>query len=438
MDAIRLVAALAVVYAHSYPIGRGLNTPDPLEPFLGGIGLGDYAVRVFFILSGFLLSSSLDSSPDPLRYLANRLLRLVPGFAFAIFVSVLLFGPFMTDMGWRLVFSAKAWSSIYWSISCLSDMVSFQLSRVPQPGLVWFMNGSLWSIPYELVCYLVLLCLYMLLRKDSRVAWAALGIAAFTLAAPRLGLAAGPERAQEISLPLAMFPSTLPYFCGGAAFYAVYKRWGMPRFAAPVALAALLASAVFHLESETLALAGPVLIVSLGSRRTALSRVPETLGDISYGVYLFGWPAGLLVAATTGTTSALVIFGLSLPLILASAYAMHQVVERPVSTRLRPWLLQYLPSFTLPGPDDRADDRRRAVETGARLVAYVFCFLMVARFTVYPYPFGLNWFGFQVSQLVEIIVVSAAIIAAGDWWARRLRARGGTGQRAIAAVRTGS
>lgn len=421
MDAIRLAAALAVVYAHSFPIGTGVNTPDPLVAAFGGdIGLGDYAVRVFFIMSGFLLSGSLDAAPDPLRYLVNRLLRLIPGFAFAVVVSILLFAPLMSDPGWRLVFSRDAWSSIYWSISCLTDLVKLKLSPVPQPELGWFINGSLWSIPYELVCYLVLLTLHMLLRKDSKVAWAAAALAVASMAGPRLGIASVARDAASlpVTLPFAMLPATLPYFCGGVAYYSVFKRWGLTRGTVAAAALMLAASPLIGLEAEALAIAGPVLLIQAGSHRTMLSRAPDALGDISYGVYLFGWPAGLLIASATGVTNGVWIFALSVPLVVASAYAMHHLVERPVGERVRPFVLRWLPRLIDSPRNPSATPARGAVRL-SRAAAYGFLLVMVARFAIYPYPFSLNWYGFQIRQLTTIVLATAAILAAGTWFERR-------------------
>lgn len=419
-DAIRLLAAWAVVYAHSFPIALGIETPDPLVKAFGDhIGLGEYAVQVFFILSGFLLSASLDGNRDPLRYLTNRIARIVPGFCFAILVSVIVIAPWLSDSGWRLLTSWDAWSSIYWSIEDLSDQTAFALSAVRYPELVGFLNGSLWSIPYELVYCLVLLLLYMLLRNDFRVAAGALVLLVVTFAGPRLGVTTidwGADAHGALRLPMFMFDQTLPYFCGGVVCYAVHKRWGLSRVVVGSAAVLLVVAVFVHLHDVAFAVAGPVLLVSIGSRRSVLSALTERVGDVSYGVYLFGWPIGLLVATMVPTSGPLGVFALSVPLVCASAYAMHRLVEIPVGTFVKPWVLARLPRFSI-GPSRRpqTDGFSSWRRSAAFVLAYGFCVVMIGRFTIYPYPFSLNWFGGQTSQLVVMSAVCAAILKAGTY-----------------------
>src|SRR5574338_337442 len=55
---IRLSAALLVIYVHSFSI---FNTTkkEPIVSFLHlGFGLGEFAVTVFFIISGYLITAS--------------------------------------------------------------------------------------------------------------------------------------------------------------------------------------------------------------------------------------------------------------------------------------------------------------------------------------------------------------------------------------------
>ena len=55
---LRVLAAFAVLYSHSYALTDGKGLTEPFRAFLG-MSLGGLAVDVFFVVSGFLVCSSL-------------------------------------------------------------------------------------------------------------------------------------------------------------------------------------------------------------------------------------------------------------------------------------------------------------------------------------------------------------------------------------------
>ncbi len=65
--AIRTLAALAVVYAHSFPL-VGLSSAGHWP----GPNVGGFAVHVFFCISGYLVAASWSHDPDAGRFLVRR------------------------------------------------------------------------------------------------------------------------------------------------------------------------------------------------------------------------------------------------------------------------------------------------------------------------------------------------------------------------------
>ncbi|MFC7556650.1 acyltransferase family protein [Pseudoroseomonas wenyumeiae] len=95
-DAIRLAAALLVLFSHSYPLtGSGA---DPIATNLGGYDTGGgIAVSMFFVLSGFLVYRSAERH-DAGVYLRSRVLRIVPGLAVCLILSAFVLGPVFTNL----------------------------------------------------------------------------------------------------------------------------------------------------------------------------------------------------------------------------------------------------------------------------------------------------------------------------------------------------
>jgi len=62
-DFVRLVAASLVIWGHAYPL-----LDEPGLPALMGSSIHTFAVKVFFVVSGYLIVASWVREPDPLRY----------------------------------------------------------------------------------------------------------------------------------------------------------------------------------------------------------------------------------------------------------------------------------------------------------------------------------------------------------------------------------
>ena len=94
---IRFIAASCVIISHSVLISGGEDRIEPLEA-LTGFTMGDHAVNVFFVLSGFLVTKSLFSRNDIAFYAAARSLRIIPGLFIMGLVTALIIGPLATSL----------------------------------------------------------------------------------------------------------------------------------------------------------------------------------------------------------------------------------------------------------------------------------------------------------------------------------------------------
>jgi peptidoglycan/LPS O-acetylase OafA/YrhL len=163
---LRIVLALLVIVSHSYALG-GFG-PDPLAAITDGShNLGEIAVAIFFLLSGFLLTRSGLRSASIGRFLWHRFLRIFPGYWICLLLTAFVFSP-LFELLKHGAFSADAslayvrgnWTMFHlngFSIEGVMNLcpatIGSVLNENPHP---WNLNGSLWSLPYECACYLVL------------------------------------------------------------------------------------------------------------------------------------------------------------------------------------------------------------------------------------------------------------------------------------------
>src|SRR3954470_1147504 len=92
-DTVRIVAAVAVILSHSFPLTGRSDDPFALEFGNWTPDLGTLSVATFFVISGFLITMSWTTSPKALAYSVKRFARIWPAFAFVVVVAALVLGP---------------------------------------------------------------------------------------------------------------------------------------------------------------------------------------------------------------------------------------------------------------------------------------------------------------------------------------------------------
>lgn len=327
-DLLRLLAAWFVLFSHSYPLA-GRQVADPFSRYLGIDTLGGVGVAIFFVLSGYLVTQSWQRSSGLANFVWKRVRRIYPALVVCVLISVVVIGPLLTtlDLG---VYAAHEQTLKYLRTSSALD-IYYVL-----PGVFWnnphrhVFNGSLWSLPYEITCYLSLMALGLLpLALRWKALLAAATLALLMLARP-LSPPAGPL---DVVLGLDYYMVKLGlYFAVGAAFSAWRDRlkpiWWAGAVGGVIALAlpdSVLRNLLWVVSFSTL-----VLGVALHLHR--LPKLPARMGDWSYGLYLYAFPVQQ-VLAHFGVPASLGFFGytfVSSVVALACAAASWFLIERPM------------------------------------------------------------------------------------------------------------
>ena len=314
-DALRFCAAISVLVSHSFPLSFDIATPQPLETFsVRQTDLGLIAVFVFFVISGYLITQSFDRSPFVLRFVKARILRIYPGLFEVAFVTVILLGPAVTVLPIHQYLSQP---ETMWYIPHALSLFSiqYQLPGVfknnPVRGVI---NGSLWTLEYEVLMYLVVL---------------ALGVARLLRRGVVLALWAGAMVLDWRWLGGNTVAFAVP-FLGGAVLYLWRDRvpldWRLAVIAA-VALGIAMHTRGFRLAFGML---GAYLVVFIATAPSV--RLPNLArkGDLSYGIYIFAWPVQQTVTYLLGPP--LPWYGnlaISLPVVLVLAALSWHLVESP-------------------------------------------------------------------------------------------------------------
>ncbi len=324
-DALRLLAALAVIFSHSFLISQGSGAKYPLNLATGNQAmLGLAAVFVFFAISGFLVTQSFEQTRDPLRYLAKRALRIFPAFVVVLVLTAFVLAPVVTTL--PLAQYLRRPEPYHY---VLGNAI-FSLNVHELPGVMFVdnpvgleVNGALWSLGYEFDMYLMVMALGMLRLLDLRVCVALLALGLASIHFDALGFLGG-------------WGWMLGFFAAGMALYKLRDTRIFDGRIALVALAGLVASAPLGQFILLFPIFGCYLALYL-ALHPRLPVIPATrFGDLSYGLYIYGWPAQqLAIWLMHGHALWWQDFLLATPIAAGCAFLSWHLIEKH-ALRLKP------------------------------------------------------------------------------------------------------
>lgn len=329
-DYIRVGLALAIVALHTVLVSYGVATAHSL---ITGPTRPVWALLLpmFFSLSGFLISGSLERSPTLVGFFALRVLRLVPALATETLISMLMIGPLLTSLALATYFSDRT----FWAYALnLVGHVHFYLPGVFATNPVDWVNGQLWTLKYELYCYstLAFMALFGLYRKSVwLIAFCAL-IQCLVVVKFRY----------DVPMDLGIVPGLVlvPSFLFGSLLYRLRDQvvWSPPWFWISVAVAVTLLS--FPVTNALAAFPVSYLTVFLGllnPRRMSL----VSSGDYSYSIYLYGFPIQQVIAALfPGFRHWWFNMAIALPVVCLASYGSWHLIEKRC-LRLRRHLIPF-------------------------------------------------------------------------------------------------
>jgi peptidoglycan/LPS O-acetylase OafA/YrhL len=317
---LRLLLALAVVLSHAVSVVSGRVEDEPLA-LSTGFTLGEHAVNGFFAISGFLVTMSYDRRGWR-DYLMARTLRIAPGLIVATLVVGIGFGLLFTtrSMGAYLG-DTGLWRFV------MQTLTTFKSNTV-LPGVFAdnpfkFPMGTVWTLKYEVLCYfgVVAAGLAGLIRAPRLALVAVLALTIAVVAREVIAPASGKGLETALRLPLI-------FLSGGLAYI---WRDRLPLSLAGLALVVALVAVLSFTPAfkAALYLATTYAMLVLALHPVLVGRMPEPSADLSYGVYLYGWPVQQGLVVWYPKAGALWLLVPALLVTVLIAFLSWKLVEQP-------------------------------------------------------------------------------------------------------------
>ncbi|MCP3390684.1 acyltransferase [Bradyrhizobium sp. CCGB12] len=345
---LRVIAASLVVLSHGYELPTGAVQHDWAFYFTGR-ALSWYAVNLFFVISGYLIFASWERNPSPLSFFWARFLRIVPGLFVMLVTTVLVLGAsFSTLPFFQYIVDYR---TLQYLLGCLSVIaVRYELPGVFVDNPNEAVNGSLWTLRYEVFCYVCVAAIGMtgLLKVPGRrMRFLVAGILASSLALIFLDIRGVHPSEGKLAMAYELARLTMCFQLGG--LYSDLRHRLPLKFVVVVGLLAVM------IASVGTPLFAPVASITIAYAAMWLAFVPDgewiawtrSAPDYSYGIYIYAFPIQQALIAAMPTISPFSTFALGFCLTVVPAALSWHFVERPAITHKQ---LRSLQARTKPTP----------------------------------------------------------------------------------------
>lgn len=328
-DTLRLLAATAVIFSHAFLLATGRQDGEPLMVLTGGQTiLGVVGVFVFFVISGYLVTQSWESAPSLPRFAVKRALRIYPGLAACILVLTFGLGPVISSL------PLGDYLSSYGTYDFLVANLLLHTDHNSLPG-VWFtsrdlghiLDGPLWSLPVEVAMYVMVAVLGATRLLRLPVLWALTGVGLLAII-----LDASNWHDWDFTGSVLWL---LAFFVVGMLLQQWPRERALDGRLALLALAGLIVSVPLHAFILMFPLCGGYLVIYLALTPSLPVLPAARFGDLSYGLYIYGWPVEQTVLYLRPDATWWELFLIAYPATAVVAFLSWHLVEKR-ALRLKP------------------------------------------------------------------------------------------------------
>ena len=329
---IRFIAATMVLYSHMFTL-----IGEKYHPYAKqfGLTLGVVGVDIFFFTSGFLVTASLLIRKDIFAFAWARFLRIYPALLFAVIFSVFI-GAYFSVLPLEDFFKHGLVKKFFIHNITLYDGITYFLpGQVFSDNVHHGVNGSLWTLPWELKMYMILLILGVFMYlKPKLFTKKVLMIIFILIIVVALSLLYG-NRFYHFTTDVHIKPAFrfLPLFFMGSLFYILKdKLFLSTRLFLFLVFLIILSNKNAQVYYVLHYLLIGYVILYLAYIPKGKIRYFNRLGDYSYGLYIYAYPVQQSVIALNPGISGLNAFYMSFLITLILAIVSWHLLERKMLT----------------------------------------------------------------------------------------------------------
>lgn len=291
-DILRLLCALLVMVSHSWDLS-GFSGEEPLFLLSGGrLVCSAVGLCGFFTISGYLIYNSLVNSRSIGNYMEKRWLRVFPGLAVCLLITLCVCSMFYEGEGCYWLKSGT-WNYLWRNITLYDLQYEIYGVFTNNPYCAGI-NGSLWTLCYEFTMYILIIPLFFLHNKYLKLALTGMVLGLVVTKNVFFG-----DKFVHADF---MYYMNLNQFCRFAQFFilgmiiAILERekilkekWERHNWLLAICIILFVGCIIMKQIAVGMVFMS-ILFIQVGKKNwQPLSQFINKIGDLSYGMYIYGF-----------------------------------------------------------------------------------------------------------------------------------------------------
>jgi len=285
----RLILATAVIYTHAMMAAGSIDETT----LLFGQPISWLAVNGFFSLSGFLMYRSLERNPSVRHFVVSRFMRIWPGMFVMCLIVAAIFALFTVLPLLSYVTARETFGFVFLNQLLLPHYSPAGIYCHEVGGGPCVVNGPLWTIRWEVSCYLAIALVsaagLLVRRRFTLIVLPALVLFSLAFNFPPVHRWLEETPAAH-AYYLEQVARLWTAFAIGSAAYANRDRIKLSWLGAALALVAVYCTQSFFFADLVRALAVCYWVLCIGFLTVPMLPSAHKLPDYSFGVYIYGMP----------------------------------------------------------------------------------------------------------------------------------------------------
>lgn len=278
----------------------------------------EIAVKIFFSISGYLIGLSLSNKTQINTFYKKRIMRIYPSYITVVLMFFLIALLLNTNSLNIIIFDRETYVYLFSNLLTL-NFIQPSIKGFLDQNIINAINGSLWTIKNELVCYFLAPFMFSLIRRNKKwflflyiisVSWFVIPTEIINEIHPRLSK---------------QFPMFIPFFISGLFLSTLNLRRKLYLFNLFSILGLISAYLINYL---IFTLIFPIcitfIIVYLSKNNLDIK-----IKDYSYGLYLWHFPViqTIYMMNNFGITNLYKLFIITFSIIMFFVYLNYVFIE---------------------------------------------------------------------------------------------------------------